>query len=1547
MKKIGIGIVCFAVLLMTFITPKLLRAADVDVVRLYSQAEVQEYKTSETYPLKEGFVFAGWYEDAEYNTPVKNTIPEKGAWPKFVDEKVLTVKGQLNSDTTKDSESTSLRLVTSVDSSGENKSYYQEVGFIFKPETAAKATELKSTKVYKSLVAYTKNDETRYTAAEVFGTSKAAYFATKVITGIPKDAFGQKLTVTPYWKTMDGTTVKGKVRTIVISENLPITITVDESGLQENTEFLKITVDENVSTQLIVNGEESAPVAITMSQNDSLYEGTFYISSVINRLHIGANTFTIQASRTRSDGTAYIEEKNITYNSTGFMYARNTGTFTTMEDDGENVLSYTRTSDWEGLGSKYISSKGTNKPGTFKADGVNYMTMQVKLTSGSGITLFYDATDAEAAYIGNRIAQTIAVDTLSTFVDDNGKAGKLELNQWVTLRIPLGAVASHSYRNFNLIPAGSNDAAMLIKNVQYKTDAYQSLPAVTLSANAGNDQLKVAVGNKISHVSLIINGDEENAIQLPIASLTDSNSKIYAYEANLKLSDIINTLPLGENTFTLKASDGATADVTYNNTGFLYVQNCDSGSMSGNPCGELTAETMDGEKVLKFVHNTAADYHGIGSKYIATKSNGVGGFKEDGVKYIRMTVKITNEDPKFKWCVMTNNTSDEFVLNMGENTNSNKTLTLDKSLVKDEWITVTYPLYNGKIQGYSGWTLFYFRAAMGKTIYIKDIQYLKDMTASIENAASTDYLNVSLSGDTRTHMIVNGDTENVYDITLTKNEDAYEGKFDISKIVNELPLGENKLTVYTSSGETMDVTYTNTGFLYARKGDSGAGTLTFETVDDEKVLKYVHTNDAWNGLSSKYVIAGSSQGNYEADGVHYIRMKIKIPAVEDVVTSFRWCDLTTVNGRLTSNQFTVNVGEMGDENNTLSLDKALAADQWITVTYDLDFLKKQYKLESGHTGYSQFYFRAGVGQTFYIKDIQYLKELPQTVTGETAVNFNMPSDAVIANQYTTYYFDSANGSDGNDGLSTDKPKQTLAALNSIIQTQTAGSVRILIKAGSTYTGTLSIKGFQATKEAPLIIDVYGKTAAKKYAKFIGTDSGNGACVEIDGSNVSVSGIEATGDNAKRGIFLNPGSAGAMKNVRVAGNYCHHLNIDSTVLPTDGTMPDEATALKICSNDRYQYERGGIIAHAGTSDEVGPSWFEDIWIEDNRVEYVAKTGIWIFSRWVQRPGVDWGANKYVNDDVEYYPHKNVVIANNTVEYAGGDGIVMGAVWNGWLEGNTSYYAQYLARTGKWTAGIWVHSCRNIWFQYNEAAYTRKPEYSGDGQGFDIDIANRDIYFRYNYSHHNEGGGLLLCNTATNCKYYDTEGNLLEEKKVSAYWGDIVVQNNVFADNQTHEFTMVGNLYDLYIENNTVVLDSGMPFLIESHTTNNYLRPSYGWIFKNNIFVSKDNILYAGVLGSGASEWNLFDHNIFQGFTQDWIDIVNNQSFNHITNLLVLDTGITTDEAKKGYSNILNYKPGNSAVLTGAALTNVKNLYDAGGDEVKNVRYYGAFGTIGTE
>ncbi len=140
-------------------------------------------------------IFAGWYTDDTYSTTYEEN---KGlAFAKFVSKDVLGIRYQIPVNTTSESESTALRIVSSVDSVN-----YDEVGFdiSINGNTISKNT----TTVYNSIIANVGDSQKLYdNASEVFDTDSKYFFAL-VVNDIPNSDFNTEITLKPYWIIQQG-----------------------------------------------------------------------------------------------------------------------------------------------------------------------------------------------------------------------------------------------------------------------------------------------------------------------------------------------------------------------------------------------------------------------------------------------------------------------------------------------------------------------------------------------------------------------------------------------------------------------------------------------------------------------------------------------------------------------------------------------------------------------------------------------------------------------------------------------------------------------------------------------------------------------------------------------------------------------------------------------------------------------------------------------------------------------------------------------------------------------------------------------------------------------------------------------------------------------------------------------------------------------------------------------------------------------------------------------------------------------------------------------
>lgn len=469
------------------------------------------------------------------------------------------------------------------------------------------------------------------------------------------------------------------------------------------------------------------------------------------------------------------------------------------------------------------------------------------------------------------------------------------------------------------------------------------------------------------------------------------------------------------------------------------------------------------------------------------------------------------------------------------------------------------------------------------------------------------------------------------------------------------------------------------------------------------------------------------------------------------------------------------------------------------------------------------------------------------------------------------YFDSERGDDNADGETPQTAKRSLAAANALLKSENAGGLTLLFR--GRFQGTLTVD-----RENTLVTG-YGE----ERPVFEGERGAMGVVV-ITCSDVRVRGLEVTGQTAYRGIYCHPVRYGTLRNIVVTDCYVHDVNfLWTSPIPPDKTDPDGLILDAICPDKgaaaeyiapfggltyeedgvtHYRYNRrshGGIVFINDTSERVGASRFENIFIEDNEVRNVARTGIYVANVWANKPGVGYGKNKFVaeteefNDEkkgVGYFPHKNIVCSDNRVICAGGDGMILSSIVHAFAERNYCLQANYLGRTGYWNAGLWVFDAEETWFRHNESADTYMRHDSNDAQGFDLDNACRRVVFAYNYAHGNEGGGLLVCNNETTVALYAPDGSPVigengEQAKLTAQgrWYDNLVKNNRFErngnlrDRTRSAFITVARESDwLFADGNTVLLRGD----IEGQSvvnTEDESQECYNHYYTNNVFRSE--------------------------------------------------------------------------------------------------------------
>lgn len=145
---------------------------------------------------------------------ISSECPAQPAYARFVDESVLSVKAQLSTDTTVGSERARLRLVTST-----NSLIYQNIGFKVQTDQNTVGAERASKTVYRRIQASQGGISFNYEPTVFHAGSQ--YFATVTLSvSNASSRLDEKITVTPFWTTCDGTKVYGVPRTLTIRQGI-------------------------------------------------------------------------------------------------------------------------------------------------------------------------------------------------------------------------------------------------------------------------------------------------------------------------------------------------------------------------------------------------------------------------------------------------------------------------------------------------------------------------------------------------------------------------------------------------------------------------------------------------------------------------------------------------------------------------------------------------------------------------------------------------------------------------------------------------------------------------------------------------------------------------------------------------------------------------------------------------------------------------------------------------------------------------------------------------------------------------------------------------------------------------------------------------------------------------------------------------------------------------------------------------------------------------------------------------------------------------------
>jgi hypothetical protein len=371
--------------------------------------------------------------------------------------------------------------------------------------------------------------------------------------------------------------------------------------------------------------------------------------------------------------------------------------------------------------------------------------------------------------------------------------------------------------------------------------------------------------------------------------------------------------------------------------------------------------------------------------------------------------------------------------------------------------------------------------------------------------------------------------------------------------------------------------------------------------------------------------------------------------------------------------------------------------------------------------------------------------------------------------------------------------------------------QLLLRAGCRWNGTLHPKG-SGREGKPVIIDRYGDGPSPR----IDGAGGEAALLLHNQEFVEIRNLELTNDapeaGLRRGVLVRAENLGrALRHIHLRGLDIHHVK---------GRLG--ADMVSKCT--------GGIGFEVVTKDQ--PARLDDILIEDARIRTVDGVGIYLNTDRSPHPrDPQW----------EQLRHTRVVLRHNILEDIGKNAICVRASLEPRIERNVvrNAAARYHGNA------IYVFGCKDARIESNEVSGTK---FHGlEGAAFDSDYNSEGTVIQYNYSHHNGGGLVNLCNNPAS-------------KPPRGYNDGTVVRYNVSRNETDRVIAFDGPVTNTHIYNNTLYVGPGLkPRILEFDRFGD--APGYAdrvW-FRNNLIVNHGEGSYVW----GQSTGLIFEANCFAG------------------------------------------------------------------------------------
>ena len=394
----------------------------------------------------------------------------------------------------------------------------------------------------------------------------------------------------------------------------------------------------------------------------------------------------------------------------------------------------------------------------------------------------------------------------------------------------------------------------------------------------------------------------------------------------------------------------------------------------------------------------------------------------------------------------------------------------------------------------------------------------------------------------------------------------------------------------------------------------------------------------------------------------------------------------------------------------------------------------------------------------------------------------------------TYYVNPLIGNDDNDGLHEDRPFATLFAVNRLAL---APGDSVLLMRGCRFEKQFLQLPCSGAENCPITIGAYGE--------------GSAPAIDADGQGIWYQDYGCALDSPTHVYHGYVSSAVLLYDAAyVTVRDLEITNRAETVIGERYSQPDkmQRTGVAVVAKDKgirrgitlqnllvhdvngnvydKHMNNGGIYMTAlRPTDETatGAARFGDILVEGCYVANVSRWGIAVGYTYAhaQFQGAELDEKSFAA-----YGHENIVIRDNYVKAAGGDGVTVMYALRPLVEHNTAdsvacemndrVYSEPGNRLGKVAAAIWPWKCKDALLRCNEAVDTRLNQ---DGMAYDADSGDGTVY-EHNYSRMNEGGCVMFCleeaihNTFRGNVSYDDLGGTISPSQNP----DALLEHNIF-------------------------------------------------------------------------------------------------------------------------------------------------------------------------